>query len=294
MAALLNGFDTPKIDVFDPAYQVDPAHAPDKVDMWKLVPVEQDGWVLAHNAVRHELAELRKAMTAVGIDTKLAPWQCDAIKKYVAGHLIHVHEHHRNEDDIFNPFLRQRILYPDKLEADHVELVEKMDEIEQVAGALVANDTLGTLMPLWSRYEALMLPHLHEEEVVGLPLARAYFSPAEIGKVVESFMKNGDPVSMGGFIHVLGGKKDALTFMANHGIPGFVWHIPGKGFKALRILYRKKMQSHIDSLIAGRVVSTVHVPKATKAARNAPADENAVAQVSSPVKRVDVQVLAAR
>ena len=77
---------------------------------------------------------------------------------------------------------------------------------------------------------------------MGLPLVRAYFLPAEIGKVVASFMKNGDPVSLGSFVHVIGHKKDAQCFMKENGIPPFVWHLPGKGFKALRTLYRTKQQ----------------------------------------------------
>merc|ERR1712100_817881 len=84
---------------------------------------------------------------------------------------------------------------------------------------------------------------------------RAYFTPAEIEKVVASFMKNGDPVSLGSFVHVMGHKKDAQLFMQENAIPAFVWHIPGKGFKALRTLYRQKMQRHVDSLLAGEPVS---------------------------------------
>ena len=101
-----------------------------------------------------------------------------------------------------------------------------------------------------------MHPHLFEEEQVGLPLARAYFTHAEIEKCTAVFLKTGDPVSLGSFVHVLGHKSDALQFMAENGIPSFVWHIPGSGFKALRTLYREKMQCHIDSLLAGEPVSS--------------------------------------
>merc|ERR1712146_331104 len=98
---------------------------------------------------------------------------------------------------------------------------------------------------------------------------------------------------MGGFIHVLGGKKDALTFMANHGIPGFVWHIPGKGFKALRTLYRKRMQSHIDSLLAGEQVSSVSKKQLKENAVKAVKVHSNVESVStqsalSPCKRINV------
>ena len=38
---------------------------------------------------------------------------------------------------------------------------------------------------------------------VGLPLARAYFTHAEIDKCTSIFLKTGDPVSLGSFVHVL-------------------------------------------------------------------------------------------
>merc|ERR1719482_2417673 len=129
-----------------------------------------------------------------------------------------------------------------------------MDAIAAHIAALAPGATLGGLDSLWRRYESLMLPHLFEEEQIGLPLARAYFSPAEVEKVVSTFLKKGDPVSLGSFVHVMGHKADARRFMAENGIPSFVWHLPGKGFKSLRTLYRTKMQVHIDSLLAGEPV----------------------------------------
>jgi len=96
---------------------------------------------------------------------------------------------------------------------------------------------------------------------------------------------------MGSFVHVLGHKKDALKFMSEHGIPPFVWHIPGKGFKALRTLYRKEMQSHIDSLIAGEPVLSLTKKDAKANADKAAdkrADENFVPQPHSPIKRPKV------
>lgn len=294
MTAIIDGFNTTNIDVSDLTYQASKHHLPDKTPLWAEIPVEKDGWVLAHDAIRFEIKEFKRAIAAVSA-TGLEPWQVDAVKSWINGHLVHVHEHHHNEDDIFNPFLRQRVNYPDKLEADHVTLVELMDEIKDTANKLTAGNTLDALGALWLRYETLMLPHLHEEEVVGLPLARAYFTPQEIGKVVSSFVKNGDPIALGSFVHAMGRKKDAQAFMAREGIPKFVWYIPGKGFKALRTLYRKKMQTHIDSLVAGRIVSSVRTPKSAKGlvTANAANNENVVAQAVSPQKQVKVQVLGA-
>jgi len=288
-AATIDGFQTPRVDTTATAFQADPAFQPDKTHLWKT-PTEHDGWVHAHNAVRFEIGELRRVLEALGAQL-LAGWQVQAVQAWWHGHETHVHEHHSNEDDIMNPYLRTRIRLPEKLEADHTQLIAAMEAIGAHMAGLAPGGSLAGLRPLWEHYEALMLPHLFEEEQVALPLARAYFTPAEIGKVTSEFLKKGDPVSLGSFVHVLGHKKDCKVFMREHGIPGFVWHVPGKGFKALRTLYRTKMQVHIDSLLAGEPVTArtkaelkENAAKATKAF-----DERIGAQcILSPSKRANV------
>merc|ERR1719456_283543 len=101
-----------------------------------------------------------------------------------------------------------------------------MDAIAAHVANLAPGASLAGLQPLWLEYERLMLPHLFEEEQIGLPLARAYFTPAEIEKVTSQFVSKGDPVALGSFVHVMGHKKDAQVFMRENSIPGFVWHIP--------------------------------------------------------------------
>jgi len=286
---LIDGFRTPIIDTGDLRYQADPRFAPDKGELWKT-PAAHDGWVHAHNAIRYEIGELKRVIDALGARA-LVEWEVQAVQVWWASHATHVHEHHSNEDDVFNPFLRTRVVYPAKLEVDHEALVAAMDAIAAHVAALAPGTTLGGLDPLWRRYESLMLPHLFEEEQVGLPLARAYFTPAEIEKVTATFLKNGDPVALGSFVHVLGHKAEAQRFMRENGIPSFVWHLPGKGFKSLRTLYRTKQQVHIDSLLAGAPVSarTKQAMKENAAKAAKAHDETVAAQcVLSPSKRTNV------
>jgi len=287
--ALIDGFKTKRADTQDVRYQADPAFPPDKARLWKT-DESHDGWVHAHNAIRFEIGELKRVLEALS-EAALAEWQVQAVQAWWANHAVHVHEHHRNEDDVLNPVLRTRIAYPEKLEADHVELVAAMDAIGACVKALSQGDSLAGLRALWARYESLMLPHLHEEEQVGLPLVRAYFTPAEIEKIVATFMKGGDPVSLGSFVHVMGHKKDAQQFMKENGIPPFVWHIPGKGFKALRTLYRTKQQVHIDSLLAGEPVKSTTKKHAKENAAKAAKVQNESISLQcalSPSKRANV------
>ena len=115
-----------------------------------------------------------------------------------------------------------------------------------------------------------MLPHLFEEEQVALPLQRAYFTPAEIGDLISKETRRQlktkwGAVVMGAFFHVLGSKRAAMQYLAENKVPSILWHVPGIGFKAMRANYRRKMVSHIDSLLAGRRVNSVHKPKRSAA-----------------------------
>ena len=103
-STLINGFRTARVDTSDLRYQADPAFKPDKAQMWKTEEAH-DGWVHAHNAIRFEIGELKRVLDALG-STTLAEWQVRAVKAWWANHEVHVHEHHRNEDDVLNPVLR--------------------------------------------------------------------------------------------------------------------------------------------------------------------------------------------
>lgn len=281
---VIDGFRTMRVDTLDKQYQADDKYAPDKAGLWKT-PESHDGWMRAHNAIRYEIGEMKKVVTALEYTT-LEQWQLDAVKAWWDGHKTHVHEHHSNEDDFMNPVLRARIVYPAKLEADHEQLIKAMDAIAEYVRSIEIGDTLAGLKPLWAHYEGLMLPHLYEEEQIGLPLARAYFTPAEIDKVTSQFLKNADPRSLGSFVHTLGHKKDAMQFMRENGIPFFVWHLPGKGFKALRTTYRMRMQSHIDSLLVGEPVSAKSKRQAKENAEKAAKRVTAAPKALSPSKLV--------
>lgn len=201
--------------------------------------------MLAHNAIRGELVDFRKALHETVQRGYLEQWEIAALRSMWSAHSEHVHAHHSNEDEKMNPFLSSRIKLPSKLEADHIELVKQMDEI----GKLV-NDSHPSPIDLqnaWIYYEAIMLPHLAEEERIALPLMRAYFTPQEIGPVVQDIVSKGPPVEMGSFIHY-SGDAAFFEFMKQEGIPGFVWYLE---FKSKRDLFQKVFKRNVEALIAG-------------------------------------------
>lgn len=112
-------------------------------------------------------------------------------------HYVHIHNHHSNEDDLLTPYLETRINYPEKLTSDHTELVAKLDSVDSIVKSLgqKEGDTVTVIVKEMTAYQDIMLPHLKEEEDMGLPLARAYFDMEEIGAVIQKILSGSPPVS---------------------------------------------------------------------------------------------------
>ncbi len=86
--------------------------------------------------------------------------------------------------------------------ADHDELVKKINRLHEIVSDLtpgVSGSVL--LLKELAEYEALVKPHLLQEEIECLPLCRAYFTPEEIGVKVQEILSHGPKIEMGSFIH---------------------------------------------------------------------------------------------
>ena len=178
-------------------------------------------------------------------------WEVASIQRWWKSHFIHIHSHHQNEDEKMNPYLRERILYPEKLEADHIILTSHLDTIAGLVDNLsVSGTSLEKLYSAWNSYQSMMFSHLLEEEHFGIPLMRAYFKPTEIGKIVGDIMgsKYAPKEEMGAFIYFLGEKKFREEFMKQEGIPFFVWWTD---FKEKFNHYKTDVNVHIEALENG-------------------------------------------
>ena len=178
-------------------------------------------------------------------------WEVASIQRWWKSHLNHIHSHHQNEDEKMNPYLRERILYPEKLEADHIILTNHLDTIAGLVGNLsVSGTSLEKLYSAWHSYQSMMELHLLEEEHFGIPLMRAYFKPKEMGKIVGDIMgsKYAPKEEMGSFIYFLGEKKFREEFMKQEGIPFFVWWT---NFKEKLNYYKTDVNVHIEALENG-------------------------------------------
>ena len=209
-------------------------------------PATSDGWYRIHDTIRMEMVKFAACLKAA--NAPLQAWQVASLQAYWAGHEQLVHSHHEHEDKLFTPMLKERIDFPEKLEADHDALLELMADVAAAVKALKAGGDVSDAMAKFEAYKVAMEPHLVEEQNVLVPLMRAYFPFVEVNKRVGEIMKKMDPVLTGAFVHSFAGKKEFMAFMAQEKIPFFVWYI---AFKSQRALYREKMETHVEALLTG-------------------------------------------
>jgi len=100
----------------------------------------------------------------------------------------------------------------------------------------------------FASYHEVVLPHLKEEEELGLILARAYFTPKEMGAMVSKILEKAPDVELGSFIHDIGPDNFRKVFMVQEGIPFFVWYI---AFKKKHAAFLRDFVAHSEAIKNG-------------------------------------------
>eukprot|EP00930_Biecheleria_cincta_P025791 TRINITY_DN1829_c0_g1_i3.p1 TRINITY_DN1829_c0_g1~~TRINITY_DN1829_c0_g1_i3.p1 ORF type:complete len:318 (-),score=54.86 TRINITY_DN1829_c0_g1_i3:234-1136(-) len=232
------------VDTQDKKWQADPQFSPDKESSWSY-PKEKDGWMLAHNAIRGEVAAMKLALAKVVERKCVQQWEIAALRAAWEEHFAHISAHHSNEEQEFNPFLVTRVRLPEKFERDHDDLIRQLNLLNGLFAGLSGSAV--ELNHAWLAYEEMLLPHLLEEEVGPLPLMRAYFRPEEIAPIVQKIVGKGPACEMGSFIYYAG-EEASFEFMKQEGIPGFVWYID---FKGKRDQFQRSFAENLQAVVAG-------------------------------------------
>lgn len=237
----------------DSKWQVSDEFKPDKEDLWPY-PAEKDGWVLAHNMIRDEVNQIISGLqsTASKFPNSTPAWAVESIKQIWSHHYDVIVDHHRNEDEIMTPFMKERVKLPDKLVADHDVLMTKLREVQNRVESLKEGESLDTLIALVETYKTTMFPHLQEEEQIALLLLRAYFTPEEVKPKIEEVLKTIGVAELGSFINSMSEKYFRSTFMKQEGIPFFVWYL---NFRGAYNHYLSNVKPHLDALEGGSPLS---------------------------------------
>ncbi len=243
-SALMSSMETS-----DPKWQVSDRYKPDKEGTWSH-PAKADGWVLAHNAIRGEITDFIEALQSISkkYANSTPLWAVDSIQKFWIHHETFVHHHHTNEDDIMTPFMKTRITLPEKLEADHIDIIARMNGVSKIVKELKEGDSVDDLLSSVIAYKTLLLPHLLEEEEIALPLVRAFFTHGEVKKPVMKILQTSGKAESGSFVYRQGEEYFRSVFMKQEKIPFFVWYLK---FKNDHNYFKATIQCHIDALKEG-------------------------------------------
>lgn len=193
-------------------------------------PPEKDGWVIAHDAIRLDMSDLRSALQALehyaAKGQQLQAWQVDNLQKWWNEQFIYqVHEHHAHEEDLVFPRMEERIKVPPKMSSDHKTLMDMMDACTKLINQTSANaspedtvDLLRDTQAQFASFEAEMKEHLKEEEDIGLPMLRQNFSYKEFKPTVDKIIKSMKPLDIGWFLRPLN-EEEKWAFAKQEGVP---------------------------------------------------------------------------
>jgi len=237
------------VNTSDVQWQVSDKFKPDKEEQW-LYPASKDGWVLAHNMIRNEVDEFIEGLKSISkkFPDSSPAWVIESIQKIWSHHEEVVHNHHSNEDDIMNPFMRTRVKLPEKLESDHSIVIQRINDVSNIVDQLNEGTSVDGLLTAVILYKTTLFPHLLEEEQTALPLLRSYFTPDEVKPIIMRILKGIGKSENGSFVKVMGEEYFRSTFMKQENIPFFVWHLK---FKSDYKFFQKNVQCHFDALKEG-------------------------------------------
>ena len=123
-----------------------------------------------------------------------------------------VHHHHTVEEELYYPYIENKVKIPTKLGSDHVTLIRLMDEFKNFETILNESENANMLeerfvyfKDKFNELSNTMNEHLHEEESVIPNILKEHFTEEEDEKMVDTIIK-----SLG-----LSGNKKMLPWIVN-------------------------------------------------------------------------------
>lgn len=245
-------------------------HQGNKESLWTLNP-DQHTVNLMHNAIRAEVTKFEAMLFKLG-DRNLKSWEKQMIKDWWKGHYEHVLHNNKTEDEMLHPMIRTRVAVVSEFETHYEELNHLLITVDK---AICNNDfkSASEITPVWHGYRTALYPHLIEEEMIMIPLLRAYFTPEEGNKKTTEIVKSMPKIALGSLLHhIPAGKEGIMTFMARM---GYSWHKWYTEVHAVRTNYRESMESKLESLLLGNPVTYKHKAEFSETPKLRPLNLNA-------------------
>lgn len=191
------------------------------------------GWAIAHRSLVAHMSELQRGFKAFA--KQLADGKCledaqkDAVKCFWKTFEDFLHHHHDNEEKIAIPYMKTRVLIPEKISVEHTELIELLDECGVLLTTILEThdpyEALATFDELRAKFKSLTdlsISHFEEEEKELLIELRKAFTPTEVKKNISDKILQGAPLSAHApFFRPLS-KRERQEFYAAEKMPFFV------------------------------------------------------------------------
>ena len=146
----------------------------------------------------------------------IEPWQIQSIQAWWKGHEAHMKFHCKNENKYLHPVMSKRFDFPSKMQKDHDDINEHLDEISLIIRNLKPSSNeqqLHHLLMAWEMYVDTVTQHFQEEESQSIVSTRKTFECKEWAPIIKSFFDNGAKEEFGSFIYAMGEDTFRKDFM---------------------------------------------------------------------------------
>jgi len=212
------------------------------------VGVADSGWFYAHEAIRVDISDALQILERLAATPSPAPWESAALAKW--WHFVYefIEHHHDNEEQLFFPRIAERVELPPRLTADHKTMLAALKETDAIVKAETAKPP-GTAD--WAKaatslrhVEAIILPHLLEEEHDTLPAMMANFTAKELEPTERAMIKAQPWWSLG---HLYRRFRDDMVVKQRHAVGSL--GVPSVVFGALIRPKIEKYQAEVGWLV---------------------------------------------
>ena len=182
------------------------------------------GWVVAHDALRDDMADISSAFTKVSSGS-IVDWQIENMKAVWPLFASKLHHHHANEETIVFPFMKKKCEIPTEMVSAHGTLDTKMEQMGEMVDKLGKDpDLWRKLSETFNAFKIEMEEHLKMEEDIGLIMVRIAFDEKTFeAEVVKKIIKDSTPEDLGWILRHMKSDKERKVCMTEVArVPGLV------------------------------------------------------------------------
>ena len=139
--------------------------------------------LLPHELIRLAILRMERVLSPQ-IFGDYQDWKLDNFHQWYDHYFYKfVHHHHQIEEQLYFPFLAKKASIPEKMVADHQDLMILLDDIKSTY-------ELNSLRRKIQQLKETMFEHLAEEESFVPSILREYFTPEEEKQIVDQIIQS--------------------------------------------------------------------------------------------------------